>query len=263
MTATAVTRVQAGAGACAILSSPGSGTVLAAFSRALYLRLPGGIVALTEESIPRGPIHIPVPVLPSVRLRQNVSLCADQILRVGQLAVAPTHSGWIGARPAKRFLLSAHETADQVLATVPVPDLLADQYQAARIRTILELGRLGPLGRVLGGLGPGLTPAGDDVLAGVLLVADLAADADEERSALRSLARSVPTNDIAAAFLTWAARGQSIEPAHDFLSAAAHRDEVRAYQAVQQLLQCGASSGYALAHGIGLALRWLPSIRSM
>ena len=236
---------------------------MATFDRAIYLRLPGGIVALTDSSVPRGPMHVPLPVLPAVNLGQSVSVGADQVLQVGGLAVASTHPGWIGARPGKHFLVSAHETADRVLATLPVPDLLADKYQAARIRTILEHGRLRTLGRVLGGLGPGLTPAGDDVLAGVLLVADLAADGHEERLALRSHVLGVRTNDIAAAFLTWAARGQSIEPAHEFLGAVAHRDEVRAHEAVQWLVQFGASSGYALAHGIGLALRWLPSVRSM
>jgi hypothetical protein len=263
MAATGITQVQAGAGACAILSSPGGGTVMAAFDRALYLRLPGGIVALTDSSVPRGPMHVPLPVLPAVNLGQRVSVGADQVLQVGGLALASSQPGWIGARAGKHFLASAHETAGRVLATVPAPDLLADKYQVARIRTTLEHGRLRTLGRLLGGLGPGLTPAGDDVLAGVLLVADLAAAGHEERLALRSQVLSVRTNDIAAAFLSWAARGQSIEPAHDFLAAVAYRDELRAHEAVQWLVQFGASSGYALAHGIGLALRWLPSVRSI
>jgi hypothetical protein len=51
--------------------------------------------------------------------------------------------------------------------------------------------------------------------------------------------------------LSWAARGQGIEAAHDVLAGRA--------DALDRLLGIGASSGAAIAYGIGLGLQYLPS----
>jgi hypothetical protein len=258
-----VREVQAGAGACAILSEPGSGQVVATFVRACYIRFRGGLIAVTDELAPRGPLHIRLPSIPPMRIGDEVRVNARRVLELGEVSILPTHPGWIGDRPSRHFLIAAHQTVDLALASTELPDLLADPYQAARLHTVIEHGRLTMLARLVGGLGPGLTPAGDDLLAGVLLVACLAAQTKSERAQLVNVARSVRTNDIALAFLTWAARGQSIEPAHDFLAASAHGDQARANSALSELLRFGDSSGHALAHGMGLALRGLPSLRSM
>jgi hypothetical protein len=257
-----VREVQAGAGACAILSEPGSGQVVATFLRACYIRFNGGLVAVTDELAPRGPLHIRLPSIPPMRMGDEVRVNARRVLDLGEVSILPTHPGWIGARPSRHFLSAAHPTADLALAATELPELLADPYQAARLQTVIEHGRLSTLARLVGGLGPGLTPAGDDLLAGVLLVACLAAPTSSERAQLVEVASSVRTNDIALAFLAWAARGQSIEPAHDFLAASAHGDQARANSAVSELLRFGQTSGHALAHGIALALRSLPSLRS-
>src|SRR5258706_3974499 len=102
------------------------------------------------------------------------------------------------------------------------------------------IGRLEPLdalqaaARALGGLGPGLTPAGDDALSGILF-AFRALGGPTVEPALVSVARSVRTNDLAAAILEAAAGGYHIEPLHDLVTAAASADRGAAIRAAQQL----------------------------
>ena len=105
----------------------------------------------------------------------------------------------------------------------------------------------------LAGLGPGLTPAGDDVLAGVLLVAR-ARGGPAAEPALVHAAAEARTNDVARAFLAWAARGQSIAPVHDLLTAAVTSDRAGATSALRRLLAVGHSSGADLAFGLRLGL---------
>ncbi len=105
----------------------------------------------------------------------------------------------------------------------------------------------------LGGRGPGLTPAGDDVLAGVLLAARARCGPSAEPE-LSAVAASICTTEPALAFLAWAARGQCIEPAHTVLLALTRRDEARAHAAATRLVTIGASSGAALLAGLRLGL---------
>jgi hypothetical protein len=107
----------------------------------------------------------------------------------------------------------------------------------------------------LGGRGPGLTPAGDDVLAGLLLVARARAGIDSEPALLAAVS-AVRTGDIAAGFLTWAARGQCIAPAHDVLHALVRHGADATVPACARLAAIGASSGTALLAGIRAGLAW-------
>jgi hypothetical protein len=72
---------------------------------------------------------------------------------------------------------------------------------------------------------------------------------------LVELAARARTNDIARAFLLWAARGQSIEPVHRFLAAVAAQDEQAARSALADLLRVGHTSGADLATGLRLGFR--------
>jgi Protein of unknown function (DUF2877) len=107
--------------------------------------------------------------------------------------------------------------------------------------------------RVLGGRGPGLTPAGDDVLAGILVVSALGPDpVDPAKRAAAAEAQA--TTAVARTFLRWAARGQSIGPVHDLLTALSGSDPAGVRRSLHRLLAIGATSGAALAYGIGLGL---------
>ncbi len=122
---------------------------------------------------------------------------------------------------------------------VAVPDLLARRELVA-------------LARLVGGRGPGLTPAGDDFLAAVLVIDALRYP--DEPAARRAAAEVVSTTDVAAAFLRWAARGQCIQPFHDVVTAIANAQSAREAEARADVLATGASSGRALLLGLDMAL---------
>jgi len=94
----------------------------------------------------------------------------------------------------------------------------------------------------LAGLGPGLTPEGDDLIAGYAAGLALFHGRSEEASALAEAA-ALRTTSLSATLLRHAAAGELAEPAHEFL---AGRGEAA-------LLRWGSSSGRKLLEGLRLA----------
>jgi len=234
-----MTTVDLGRGARLISGRPAAGRVVAVHRAAAYLRFPAGLLALTTGAAPPGPLHLRVAVLPTLRRRDAVRIDAATLHGVGW-SISLTAPTWAGVLPV----------ADRLAA---VRSGTAAGPRASR----LAAGDLGGLAAAIGGRGPGLTPSGDDVLAGVLLVARVLGGAAAEPD-LVAVAGSVRTTDVAAAFLQWAARGQCIEPAHQWLDAVADGDAVRATRVAARLGGIGASSGRALLSGLRLALAALP-----
>jgi hypothetical protein len=101
----------------------------------------------------------------------------------------------------------------------------------------------------LAGRGTGLTPAGDDVLAGLLLVERMRGGLSIE-SRLVALARECRTHEISRAFLAEAAHGRSVAALHALLSAGAGGDVAAARAARDRLARIGHTSGLDLAHGV-------------
>ena len=114
--------------------------------------------------------------------------------------------------------------------------------------------RLAEAAGALAGLGPGLTPAGDDVLAGALVT--LAAAGDGTRRA--ALARAVEgvvgrTTPLSAVLLAQAAAGRAVPQVGDVLRAVAGSGDLDAV--IGRLGRVGHTSGAALALGMRAALR--------
>ena len=228
--------MELGLGAQEVLMTGGRGTVAAVFSKAAYLRLPAGLVALTTMEAPPGPIHARGP-FPVHRLAAGDAVTIDGSVLGVELAGAAV---WRGALPD----LAGVDTS--VLDRAPASALAGYPDHVARAVDHLDRGDLVAVVHTLAGLGPGLTPAGDDALAGILLVAGAG-----DRAAACHAAGRARTNDIARAFLAWAARGQSIEPVHRLLAAT---DAQTAEEALAALLRFGHSSGADLALGLRLGL---------
>jgi len=213
-----VTAPDIGLGARAALGAPGGrpslgppvfGRVVAVYRAAAYLRFPAGLCALTAANAPPGPLHVRSRVLPPCRLGERVRF-ADGVLAGQRWALSLPERTWVGALPAA---------------------------------PALDVGWLVALATRVGGRGPGLTPAGDDVLAGALLVA-----AAGGTSGLADIAAAVRTTEIASAFLRWAALGQCVAPAHRALTELA--GGLRVGPGAAGLAGLGASSGRALLRGL-------------
>lgn len=120
----------------------------------------------------------------------------------------------------------------------PAPPSLPDVTVPAEIR---------PDGLV--GAGPGLTPAGDDVLAGALVAAHATADPRLSgwRTAVRQALRTRTTTAVSRGLLTHALDGWATPELADFITAVC-RGTVG--QTADRLLAVGHSSGAALAAGV-------------
>jgi hypothetical protein len=162
---------------------------------------------------------------------------------------------WRGDLPDAEALAAAVPLAGEVLGAATPSVLLEDPWRPAldRATVCLEKGELDGAAAALGGAGPGLTPAGDDALAGILMAvrARFGAAAEDD---LLEVAGVVRTSRLALAFLRWAARGQSIAPVHDLLGSLAAGDRDRAGAALEELCAFGHSSGADLALGLRLGL---------
>jgi hypothetical protein len=156
-------RVWCGPGAGHALADGGVGTVVAAFGGGGYLRLPRGYVLLAPAQSPRGPLSLLVPGLRAPRARAPVtvwSAAAALIVGGAVISLADVERSLSPARPA-RIAGTARAAARSALAAVgPAPVELRPGLRALAHDSWTDGVR------ALAGLGEGLTPAGDDALAG-------------------------------------------------------------------------------------------------
>src|SRR5581483_4457905 len=234
-----------------LLGRPGPGAVLWAREGAAWLRLPDGVVGLAPPGAPLGPNWIrraePWPALVE---GDPVTVDGDGLRAAGgALIVDHRHAvGWLGPLPDPARLSAAPSRAVviDVLASSPPSVLLQPPWRDTVEPAVAAIGRLAPLdalktvARALGGLGPGLTPAGDDALSGILF-AFRAMSGPEVEPALSA---------VAGALLEAAAGGFHIEPVHDLVAAAAAGDRPTAARAALELARFGSSSGADVAYGL-------------
>jgi hypothetical protein len=263
----------ASSGVAAIVGgAPRDATVLAAFDRAIYLAHADGVLAIETSDgtgLPNG-LVVAVPSsrrpLAGARSVRTATVGRGQVV-VGDLTVRAVR--WRRARPVLPRVRpsSFAATVDEArtgLATraTALPAELATPLGAlvAALATADEEGAVTLARRELLGRGPGLTPSGDDLLAGlvagVVLLAEavhgrpgrpLAGVAERVGSRLAAVAPDA-TTAISAALLQHAVQGEVAEPAAQLLRTLAGHGPVD--DAVAGLLAVGSSSGRDLAAGI-------------
>ncbi len=157
---------------------------------------------------------------------------ASALLRV--LAQFPIQAGLLpvllGTPPASAAQQTLAERAAPLLAALPDPTAASQ----------------------LIGLGPGLTPAGDDLLAGLILVVYYVNKT--ALSALRSCIKQAATTRLSRAMLGWAAQGLANEHTLLLLRDLFSLPESQAFARLPQVLAHGATSGADLVAGIALGL---------
>lgn len=229
------------------------------YSKAVYLRLPGGLVALTSFDVPSGPIHARTSTpLTGLKLGEKVVLTGSLLQAGPVLLMLDGAQVWQGDVPGAAQLAAGLEVALDLLRVVSGSSL--DSTVSDQARAFLAEDDLPGAASVLGGFGPGLTPAGDDCLAGILIIANVLWG-HSPTPMLTRLVEDVQTNEISLAFLQWAARGQSVEPVHRFLELAGRGDAHDASIALNALTRFGHSSGADLALGLRLGLEELAGSR--
>jgi hypothetical protein len=243
-----------GAGVQAAVQAGGEGVVVAWFPRACYVSLPGGLFATVADGVPIGPLHA---VLDSTPVRAHPGAPArvvDGDLEIDGAAIVLVGArSWLGALPSPAEVVSSADNVVAATEDARGSALLAEPYRnrAHRARERLAAGALDEAARLLVGLGPGLTPSGDDALAGIVFALRARGGPAAESLTMRA-SEAGETDTISRGFLRWAARGQALEPAHDLLVSAAIGDADRASRAARRTAAVGETSGADFL----LGLRW-------
>jgi hypothetical protein len=223
-----------------------AGSVELAFAGGGYVRLDTGRVLLAGPRAPLGPLSLLVAGLPAEGLHPGArAAVAGGRLKVGELEIDVR-----GARrppPPRVLALRAGWEASlaAALARLPAPPrILAPGLRA------LAGGDVRAGSAALAGLGEGLTPAGDDVLAGFA-----AWHWARDRPVRLDASGCAP---LGRDYLRCAERGELPAPAAAVLAAICSGDARAAASRAGGLRSWGGSSGAALAWGMAAAAGRVP-----
>lgn len=254
--------------------------VVSSHAHACNLQLAtGALITLVTPSYGNGPFHIVIPTrgMPAFTSNQPISLANDQLIsehftilltpaqRWNPLLPSLTHcaastfaylldlyraSGISGIDSTIRKHLTADP--DSELAQTPYAIRVQQGTAALRAGLITENGSLIEEGvQRLAGLGPGLTPAGDDFLVGLLAALYAGGpllthkpwtvvQAQCEQIATAAASR---TTTLSATWLTYAGQRAFGESWHNLITTINQAEKTPITQAVQRILTTGATSG--------------------
>ncbi len=184
---------------------------------------------------------------------------------------AQPHLAWVAQALAK--LLRQHALAESLaqlvvnpLAPTPLPARIqqkAEQHMPLLFAALQEQdgAKAATAAKGLGGLGPGLTPAGDDLLLGAMFGcwARLPEEAAARLTAAMHAAAAPRTHQLSAAWLAAGAAGEAPELWHGLFGAILKQDLTLLNEMAMRILPTGHSSGAdALAGFLGV-LQALPA----
>lgn len=232
------------------------------------------VLAFVTPEIGNGPFHIVVDTLPSalpLAPAEGWPLWKEPgTLRIGPwaLQVGPKTRVW-DPNPAwndvsvqdgalRRLSRVVSETFENRHSPLPPGRILREQLQA-RTRRLVSALASGDVAaaeasaRALAGLGPGLTPSGDDILAGALLGLWARHHPRCQRLAAAVFgAAGSRTTTLSRAFLRAASLGQATERWHRLVEALCSGTGKWLDQAIAQVLAFGATSGLDMLYGFSL-----------
>jgi len=273
-----------------------SGEVLAVHPRSCYLLdEEGSIYAVVQEDLGKGPLSLVIAsssssqpfqqlaVGETVKTAGDVLLLSDSLdvgLAKAELWDPKPYVTFGGAEAMQHSLDALHQAATKFapekslavllpyLAEDELPPLLQKVTHFPRSHALMGglADSLGDRNRrglkvvtsSLAGLGPGLTPAGDDFLAGVLLALAEQRQADAELGEIADLLLETAaprTHEISAAYLKTAHDGEAHERWHALLGALAAGDTAAIGEAAHGVAQVGETSGADMLAGFLTAMQ--------
>jgi hypothetical protein len=230
----------------------GAGEVCAVFRRSFYVRLNQRYACIGDASLGCGPLNALVPAFNEPALGATVLIS----LETARSWAPPPALG--NARPhlaALRACLDGHVPEEGLGCVIlGVHNALSVHAQPAleALEGWLAGNALGHEAAQLIGLGPGLTPSGDDYLGGVLVALRWVGRGAQADSLWRWLEPRLPerTSAISAAHLAAAAGGEVHEALHDVLADLAAWETPDLLPSLSRLDALGHTSGWDALAGI-------------
>lgn len=234
-------------GAARTLTDGVRGRVAIAVTGGAWLDLGTGWVLVASHRAPLGPLTVRLDAEPPDLRPDDRASVGDGVLTAGPLAVV-LEGAVVGPSPSPGARLDGWRTALRAAAgAVRAPSAALSPGIAA-----VAAGCPDEAAARLTGLGPGLTPEGDDVLAG----AAAWFHAEGDLAAAHALtARPAATTALSAALLACAARGELVDVAMATLAAIRAGRAAAAAALAGTLGTWGATSGDALVTGMAAAAR--------
>jgi hypothetical protein len=227
----------------------GEGEVCAVFRRSFYLRAPGARYAcIGDASLGRGPLNILVEAFSPPRHGERVAI---ELEGAQSWSPRPLSSPAAGAQALRRAAAARIPEGGLGCLVVGANNALSVHAQPAieALGAWLAGNTLLKEAEALIGLGPGLTPSGDDYLAGMLVALRAFGRPTQADSLWRWLAPRLPgrTSAISAAHLAAASAGEAHEALHACLEnlAGGNGDWDEALERIDSVGHCSGWDGLA------------------
>jgi hypothetical protein len=236
----------AGPAALRSLRAGGAGYVAVALRDGGYLELPGGWLLVAPARSPVGPLSVLVDALPDRPFEGGEAVGVEgETLLAGSLRIDLGGVRALAGGPPSPRAVDIGPALEAALAERPceLPEL---RDGLVALRSADHAGAV----QLLAGRGPGLTPAGDDVLAGY--AAWRHAEGGDPVLGDMAAGRSAP---LGLAYLRCAERGELPQVAERLLRSVREADVAAAARHARALDGWGATSGTAILWGIAAAAR--------
>jgi hypothetical protein len=262
--------------------------IAAAFSRSLHLESDGDFICIGDPSIGRGPLNAVLDPAGWMRLATAVPPLGTSVriaqgaFRIGGLTLDTTGAElwrpapWPSAASGEGVLQALQRVQHAAGELAPVDGIartvlgLAGERDSAfervarprveRLRTWVTARPSASASTPpvdLLGLGPGLTPSGDDLLCGMLVALHAVGKSDMAHLLYAEIAQAAPaaTSPISAAFLRAAAEGYGCEPLHAAIAAILEGQSEALAGRIEALGRVGHTSGWDALAGALLVLQ--------
>jgi hypothetical protein len=247
----------------------------------------GAIAALVSPRHGNGPFHVvaPAAIFATLTRGEPVYLGAGLIRLSSGILDARSAECWsprlphAASTPLDSYLLHyltlvLHEKLASALIPHPQQKMTILQGRVSEGLAALQRGwqtddlsQVANGARQLAGLGPGLTPAGDDLLvgwlAGIFFLGEgcgLGPKVKRVAGAVVDVATSQTTR-LSAAWLHFAGNGELAEPWHQLANGLNRGDTIATEQVVDRILGTGATSGHDAMIGFRSAMQLFATVR--